>query len=170
MNGIAVRPKLHHDAPHEYLVAEVYVDGIPLADFSWFAISLEDLVASAKEDGEFFILTCWCGIPECAGLSRGIEVRLGPKAVHWHVLEPEPERRYVFRRDAYNRAIEQGIESCRRWFAKQERAGTLGSLDIRITPDHNHRFFGVPSRFHDTGNPNPYWQSPEGQEKTGEIV
>ncbi|HEX8220722.1 MAG TPA: hypothetical protein VF914_16135 [Chloroflexia bacterium] len=147
-DSLRIRLKLHTgfdadpDSDPSYLVAEVLVNGAPLADFSYFATDLHSLLASTKDSGEFFIITCWCGHPGCAGLRRGIEVRREPKVVYWRVLQPGPERRFVFEREAYDEAINNVARDCKRWLAKQPFV-QQDEHPIAVTPDRNRAFFGL---------------------------
>ncbi|MDQ3705710.1 MAG: hypothetical protein M3437_10895 [Chloroflexota bacterium] len=139
-----IRLKLHTepDSRHSYLVAEVLVNGEPLTDFSYFATDLHELLASTRNDGEFYIVTCWCRDPMCAGLRRGIEVRREPKVVYWHVSEPKPERRFVFERDAYDEAIHRIGKDYKHWLSKRRFVAPDEDL-IHIVPDSNSQFFDM---------------------------
>lgn len=145
-DSLRIRLKLHRgfnsdsDSDPEYLVAEVLVNGAPLADFSYFATDLHSLLASTQDSDEFFIITCWCGHPGCAGLRRGIEVRREPKVVYWHVLQPGPERRFVFEREAYDQAINNVAADCKRWLSKRHFVQPDAD-PVAVVPDFNRAFF-----------------------------
>lgn len=43
-----------------------------VADVTIFGLDLSELVRSRAAGGEHFILRCWCRVPECARVDRGI--------------------------------------------------------------------------------------------------
>ncbi len=97
-----------------YLVVELVIDGQPLVAVGshWYGIDLEEYQKSIISDGEFFILTCGCGVALCVGIAKGIEVRHVGDFVYWHILQPEPERTFVFTTQnyeaAFNLCLDQG--------------------------------------------------------------
>ena len=93
------------------LWTEVLVDNELLLDFEglYLAVDLLQLALSLQADGEFFILTCTCGVPGCAGLERGVQVTHDDKNVHWVVREPGPTRTLLFDSEGYAVAIKQGL-------------------------------------------------------------
>ncbi|HVF99295.1 MAG TPA: hypothetical protein VND68_05620 [Chloroflexia bacterium] len=147
-DSLRIRLKMHRgfnsdsDSDPDYLVAEVLVNGTPLADFSYYATDLHSLLGSTQDSGEFFIITCWCGDPGCAGLRRGIEVRRESKVVYWHVLQPRPERRFVFEREAYDEAINNVAMECNRWLTKR-RFVQADADPIAVVPNFNRAFFDL---------------------------
>ena len=70
-----------------------------------YAISYWDLARSAKEAGNFFILTCGCGVPECARLDDPIAVVHDGNTISWRVTDPEPKRQFSFDRDKYKAEV-----------------------------------------------------------------
>jgi hypothetical protein len=142
MDILGIRLQLYPDSSSatQYMVAELFVNDVPLADFSYFATDLNELLASTEKDGEFFILTCWCGVPGCAGLGQGIKVRREPKVVYWRMLEPKPERSFVFEREAYDVTIQKIAKTCKRW-SWEQRFTNKSVKAIEVTPDSNSSFF-----------------------------
>ncbi len=89
-----------------YLVPRVLIDGLPLVDASVYALDVGLLLQSQVRSGTFFILTCWCGVPECVGIDTGVTVRADAAAVTWDIVSPHPARgTYRFERSAYDAAI-----------------------------------------------------------------
>lgn len=53
-----------------------------------YFLNLTAIVQSCQGSGEFFMLTCTCGEPGCAGLFKGIQVTHTAEAITW-VCQPE---------------------------------------------------------------------------------
>ena len=70
------------------LVPRVLIDGLPLVDASVYALDVGLLLQSQVRSGSFFILTCWCGVPECVGIDTGVTVRADAAAVTWESSAP----------------------------------------------------------------------------------
>lgn len=70
-------------------------------------VDLLHLRSSLDENGTFFIWTCSCGAPGCAGLFEGVRVTHSDGVTSWEDLDGK--RAFVFRsqdlRDAYARGI-----------------------------------------------------------------
>ncbi len=111
MNKIELRLKAHsHNDGITYLILEIKVDGKLLTDFECYATDLDALTRSIESDGEFFIITCWCGIPECAGIKQGLKICHENNFTYWQVHQPEPKRAFVFEHTAYEQAIREVIK------------------------------------------------------------
>ena len=123
-----------------YFVVELAVDGSPLADFTSYATALEALHRSATEPGEHYILTCWCGIPECAGIYSGFTVQHDGIGIHWHIMEPEPERHFTFEASAYRAVIDRCISDARD-LLHHDPPPDKGTLSV--VPDDNAYFLGI---------------------------
>ena len=67
------------------------------------------LFGAAFADGEFYFFTCGCGEPGCAGINEPTEVTSDGDKVYWHIIQPEPERWFTFRRDQYVDAIREAL-------------------------------------------------------------
>jgi hypothetical protein len=67
------------------------------------------LTASAFSDGDFFFFTCGCGSAGCAGIYEPTEVTSDDKKIYWHIIEPEPERWFTFRRAQYVDSIREAL-------------------------------------------------------------
>ncbi len=46
-------------------------------------INAQELLSSLEKNGEFSIFSCCCGIPECSGWERGIQVLHTENAIQW---------------------------------------------------------------------------------------
>lgn len=89
-----------------HLVPRVLIDGLPLVDASVYALDVGLLLQSQVRSGTLFILTCWCGVPECVGIDTGVTVRTDADTVTWDIVSPPTARgRYRFERNAYDAAI-----------------------------------------------------------------
>jgi hypothetical protein len=119
MNRLKVRTRVSREGEYKFggsfvdrsLWTEILVDDELLLDFEglWLAVDLGQLTLSLQGDGEFFILTCTCGVADCAGLTTGVQVYRDAENVHWVVREPGPTRTLVFDGEAYPKAIKQGL-------------------------------------------------------------
>jgi hypothetical protein len=74
-----------------------------------YRIDYRELTKSAFADGEFYFFTCGCGEPACAGINEPIEVTSDGDKVYWHIIQPEPERWFTFRRAQYVDAIREAL-------------------------------------------------------------
>lgn len=77
------------DGPDRSLPAIHYtlkVNGIGF--YPKHSLCLFSLVSSCQSSGELYIITCGCGIPECAGIYQGIEVHHTDKAITWKCPVP----------------------------------------------------------------------------------
>ncbi len=54
---------------------------------SGLAVDLYELFKSTKRNGRYFILTCSCGMPDCAGIEQGITVRHHRDEVRWMIKD-----------------------------------------------------------------------------------
>jgi len=86
--------------------AAIVVDGDSVCSY---AIDYRALVCSAQAPGGYFIFTCGCGEPGCAGLQAPVEVEHRNDQIFWHMTDPEPERWFTFGKDQYREAIEAGL-------------------------------------------------------------
>lgn len=112
MNTIAFDIELQEQrAPELYLVPRAWLDGELMTDFTLFAIDLDALVASKSESGELFVFTCWCSVPGCAGIGRGIRVTQAANVVTWHAGSPAIAGVFRFDRALYVAAIDGLIRS-----------------------------------------------------------
>jgi hypothetical protein len=101
----------HRDAPDKparpLLAPVVCIDSRSMLDR--FTLDVRELVASTGRNGEFWLFTCGCGTPECAGIYHPVELLHAPDDVIWRVPFPMTQsgredpscREYVFQRQAY---------------------------------------------------------------------
>jgi hypothetical protein len=54
-------------------------------------LDIEALVESTHKSGEFYIFTCGCGVPDCAGVSHGVIVLHSRYYIEWLIPEPLQE-------------------------------------------------------------------------------
>ena len=100
----------------KFLVPTLMIDDREIND--GFALDMRELANSCRSDGEYFILTCGCGEPGCAGIFEGITVSHHNGEVIWVVPEPlkstpSLETDYVeyrFDRHIYTDAIRSGMD------------------------------------------------------------
>ena len=98
-----------------YLRVEVEIgDYLPINyDQDGLGVDLVELAKTLDTDGEFFIITCSCGDPGCAGINEGVHVTRDEHILRWRIRDrgkgTEPERHFAFDADAYKTAVKQGI-------------------------------------------------------------
>jgi hypothetical protein len=115
MNQFALGLRIEvEDDGRPFGIAEIQIDRKPLVNFGYYATDLQALVRSINEARSFFIVTCWCGDPLCAGIKYPVNVYQSKDSIQWSIRLPRSERRtYVFQREQYQTAIEQGIRRIR---------------------------------------------------------
>lgn len=112
------------------------VDNKPIADFPYYAIDLQELLNSIHQDGDYFIITCECGVPEDKGLHKGINVKHSGEYIQWHIFEPFPERIFTFEKDQYLKAVNHAIQNFIKIFAKYKTQ--FEEIEIQLIPYYNH--------------------------------
>ena len=115
--------KRYEGGEQDVLVPRILVDGSPFHDE--FTVDIRGLVASVRDAGEFYIFTCGCGEPFCAGLAEGVHAEHGDERVTWRVADPitqdlceEPPEsisyvEYSFDRNEYLEAVRVGLDEAR---------------------------------------------------------
>lgn len=117
------------ETPEVYLLTQaVYINGENLAPDH--PIDLIQLAKSCQIPGEFFIVTCGCGVAQCASIEDGIQVTHYPNQIAWEVPLPmsykdltaeeadwhsehRTYRRFNFEPDAYLAAIQHGLREAK---------------------------------------------------------
>jgi hypothetical protein len=95
----------------ERLVIAAWVGGELLITPETVAFDVDALRASVEGDGEFWLITCWCGIPECAGVDGPVEVVHEDGAVRWlHPYDWLPTG-LVFEAEAYAATVRSASEA-----------------------------------------------------------
>ncbi len=113
MNSIDVRAQFESESNDLYI--ELAIDDQLLVNpkHDHLAIDLAELVKTLEDDGEFFIITCTCGDPGCAGIMEGVKVHHNGKMVYWQFRIPQVDlenvRTAAFMQDNYVRAIQDSL-------------------------------------------------------------
>jgi hypothetical protein len=94
-------------------------------------VDLIQLRSSLNENGTFFIWTCSCGAPGCAGRFEGVQVSHSDGMTTWHDLDTK--RKYVIRSDDLRQAFDQAILDGRLLLSN--------SIGLDVTPEHNSNAF-----------------------------
>ena len=125
------------------LVIETLVDE-PIANFNIVATDLYQLALSTQGDGEYQIINCWCGLPECARLPGGIHVHHPDNLVQWEFTlssmsrgERPAAQRYTFRKEHYVEAV---MRFAKEMAAEQERQNAGGGRGKGIVLYSEHRY------------------------------
>lgn len=111
VNTLAFTTQIHgpDESGTPFLVPVALVDQKPLADFKTYAINLNELSRSRTEQGEHFILTCWCGVPECVRIDAGFTVENHGNTIQWKTKYPDTPRTITFSAQAYHQAVTELI-------------------------------------------------------------
>ena len=111
MNKLEFHLKARHfeNDPLGYLVVEANVDSQPIADFGECAIDLHQFQRSVEKEGEYFILTCWCGDPGCANIKHGINVQHALNKVQWRATIAGKAQAFEFDKEAYT-AVQKNLQ------------------------------------------------------------
>ena len=112
----------------QLLVPRLWVDGALLADFSRYAVDLNALAKSKTQAGEFFLLTCWCGVPDCVGIHSGIRVSHAGGTVRWQGLRPFAAADLAFEAADYARCIEELLAAIPQRAAELEAGGATPDI------------------------------------------
>ena len=113
MNAIKVQVQFEPDSKNLY--AEIMIDDQLLVSLKRdeLAIDLVELAKTIKQDGEFFIITCTCGNPGCAGITTGVNVHRDNETVHWQFKVRQADSKNVravsFAQKDYATAVQEGI-------------------------------------------------------------
>ena len=81
----------------------IYVDDC-LIEEDW-TIDWIEMAKSAIEPGGYFIFTCGCGVPECAGIYDPVMVTHTDDAISWDVIKPKPVRHFEFSKVEYREVL-----------------------------------------------------------------
>lgn len=124
----------------------IVVDETPLNDK--YCVNYGALIWSVRGNGEYFILTCSCGIPECAGIYKGVEVKFVGNSVEWHFIDPYPlrDKTFVFDGNLYIKAIRVGFEETRNVLKKALLKGEKFCIyppDIKIYSQEKRFLFNL---------------------------
>jgi len=151
------------DDGKNYLVVEIKIDDNLLTDFQYYATDLDALTQSAHKSGYYFILTCWCGIPECVGIYNPIEVKHREDKIIWKITDPKPlnKKGFEFDKKGYAAAIEKVIAQGNELIEQLaiERLDAETKRDMDITPDSNKGHFDNPDKYQTSYIPDPAWDT-----------
>ena len=111
MNTIEIINEITIIDNNEYLLSKIKVDDITLVDFEYYALNFKELINSIQGSGKYLILTCHCGVAECAGIYKLVKVKHSKKEVKWYFIDPYPLNgmSYTFNKDLYIKAIKSGF-------------------------------------------------------------
>ena len=140
MDVLGLTLNTFEDGGTDYVVVQTCVNGNSLVSFRTYATDLDALIKSVEEKGEFFILTCWCGSPGCAGIGHGIRVFHEAGRIHWHVPEPLPPRDFVFSREGIQSALTALRKDIKRFVAERTYSN---NIPYEVTPMDNKAYFNL---------------------------
>ena len=98
----------------ETVVAEVSINGRPFVPDD-LAADMTALAATLDGAGEYFVVTCQCGDPGCAGMQTGVQVAEGAGEVSWTIRDwggrERPGAEYRFDSEQYRAEIQRALRS-----------------------------------------------------------
>lgn len=77
-----------------YLAFDLAIDGVSPLQNSADDFDIYEFIMSTRKDGKYFIWTCSCGVPGCAGYFNGIEVRIEGEITYW--IDHDLDKSYSF--------------------------------------------------------------------------
>ena len=133
MNRLDVQSRV--DPKLNQIVTELSVDGQLLPDFNLESLSvdLSALEQAARASGEFYIVTCICGYPNCAGIKQPIRIDHADGRVRWYGRILGEEQAFAFDPDEFQTAVGRGIEALQRLMARH---------DLEVAPEINKHVYG----------------------------
>lgn len=167
MNELTARGTVLQEDSAEVLVGcELLVDGGPITEHEGATISVSQLDASARGTGEYWILTCSCGEPGCAGVLHPIRVSHAGPTIVWEEpamdvrtrhrfvvaadgstqsedvppMEPRTARRFEFDAEQYRSTVAAFVGALPEWVASLTR--TTGKAP-QVVPLGDEAFFGL---------------------------
>jgi hypothetical protein len=112
MDKLSIISRIREEEQISTLRIEVWINNKPLVDYEEdvLGIGKVELFPTSKRDGEFFITTCICGCPGCAGIYKGVQVSRDQKQIHWRIPASKkvPEQSYTFDLQSYLEELEKG--------------------------------------------------------------
>jgi hypothetical protein len=103
MNKLEIEVDLYEDGGEATLGADCRIDGEPIAPPS-DATSLHGLHELRQEHSGAFVLTCTCGVPGCAGYTKGFRAAFTEETVTW--VDNDGSRSWTFEREPYERELD----------------------------------------------------------------
>ncbi len=125
--------------PTEYLWIEMLVDDRVIVDFKYYAVDLDELLRSIHSNGEFFILTCWCGVPECAGIEKGVQVNHENDFIFWKLNEPK-QFSFTFEHRQYETEVRKVMKQSKRLLADTKHTGSKSPEIVPMQNEEHFRF------------------------------
>jgi len=133
MNRLEVQSRV--DPSLNGVVTELLVDGQLLSDFKKDSLSvdLSALKTATEQSGDFYIVTCICGYPSCAGIKQGIRIDHIGGCVYWVGRILDETQTFTFGLEEFRIAVKHGIEQLKR---------LLERYDLEVAPEIMELAFG----------------------------
>ncbi len=144
MNKIALTYTIDDSGNRQRTIEpQILVDGLPFhADYT---VDIFEAAASCRKEGEFFIFTCGCGVPGCAGIYQGVQVRHSDDFIYWKLPNPLDQNRqsesvernvedeFVFSKKQYAEAVSEGLEEIKESLRKDKNLDIDPAIAYRGT-------------------------------------
>jgi hypothetical protein len=113
IDKIQVQPRIIKSGVIDLWI-DVAINGQLLIDIeeSGLAIDLLALLRTIKEEGEIFVITCRCGNPGCAAITRGINISHDGEFIYWEIGKKSKAKipgKYLFNYFDYRKNIITGV-------------------------------------------------------------
>lgn len=132
VTSVAIRHVVKsEEGERDWLIAVLDVNQMGANEDDPELLDLEQLQSSLNADGDFFIWTCSCGVPGCAGMFDGVRVTHGNGKTAWDDLDCK--RQFFFDSHDLRRAFDDAILAGRQLL--------LDRPDLDVTPDQNAPYY-----------------------------
>lgn len=123
LDTFELKLNVKEDEEHQTLISySIYINQRNIAPNN--EIDLVNLALSCQQDGEFYIINCECGVPECAGIRQGVKVTNTENHIIWKVPK-QPNKldhnaddigfdRYTFNREQLIMSAQKAIIKTRK--------------------------------------------------------
>ena len=111
-----------------FLTFDLAIDGVSPLQNNDDNFDVYEFVMSTRKEGTYFIWTCSCGVPGCAGYFDGIEVRIEGASTYW--IDHDLDKRYSFNTHKLRSSALMLEDEIKKW---SHHATSIGS-EVTIWP------------------------------------
>lgn len=136
LSSFRVLPLFEPDAfsRHGRIEFHILANGEPIVNFKSFATDLNEWDVTRTYGGGYFVITCGCGFPDCAGIETPLQVLHRQDVIEWRMIQPR-ESVWRFAKTEYVNALYRLIADVKRF------VGTAKLDELALVPHGNRAFF-----------------------------